>query len=89
VILEGDEQLEVGPAQLSRQCLDNLPIEEFLSEEDHVEKVRATEAAAELRGQLLRHCRNNQPGVIVILFSNSNSFFYVQYHDSSSLTAER
>ena len=51
-VLHGDERLEVGPAQLSPQCGDNLGVGERLGELHHAAQVLLAEAPPEARLQL-------------------------------------
>ena len=51
-VLERNQGEEVGPAQLSHQCCDNLPVREDLGELDHAAEILLGEPSAEFGLQL-------------------------------------
>ncbi len=58
-VLEINDRLEMGPAQLSQQCGDNLEIGKRLRETDHVAQRLVRVAPAELLFQLSPQCGDN------------------------------
>src|SRR5262249_11468692 len=59
VILEINDLDKMTPAQLSRQCRDNLPVGEDLGEAEHAGKIGPGKPVAELGSQFVRQCRTN------------------------------
>jgi hypothetical protein len=65
-VVDGDELAEVGPAQLSTQCVHNLYVGKSLYEVHHVVEVASAEPTAELGGQRVGHLGDDNHAVIVV-----------------------
>jgi hypothetical protein len=67
-VIHPQEQREVRPAQLCRQCLHNLEVRKQLGELEHIEQVSPAEPGPELYGQFSGPCPDNFLAVTSALF---------------------